>query len=87
MSHQAMPSALHIMRPMQLPSLKLPRTTVLEDMHLQENSLFNLGIGVNVTQNDSLYPLHHVTYMPAKFEVATSKARGRHLQENTLFDL
>ena len=33
---------------------------------------FDLYIGVKVTQNFAKYPLHHVTYAPAKFEVAMS---------------
>ena len=34
------------------------------------------------------YPQHHVTYAPAKFEVAMSNGLGGiHLQENTFFDL
>ena len=33
-------------------------------------------------------PLHHVTYVPAKFEVATPMVKEEmHLQENTLSDL
>ena len=39
-------------------------------MHLQENILFDLV--VKVTWNIYQFPLHHVTYAPAKFEVATS---------------
>ena len=45
-------------------------------MHLQENTLFDLDLGVKVTQNVAQYPLHHVTYAPAKFEVATSNSLG-----------
>ena len=43
-------------------------------IHLQENTLFDLDLVVirNVTQ----YPLHHVTYSPTKFEVATSYGIG-----------
>ena len=37
------------------------------------NTLFDLDLGVKVTQNVAQYPLHHVTYSPTKFEVATSK--------------
>ena len=33
---------------------------------------FDLYLGVKVTQNVAQYPLHHVTYAPAKFEVAMS---------------
>ena len=43
-------------------------------MHLQENSIFDLG--VKVTQNVAQYPLHHVAYSATKFEVATSYGLG-----------
>ena len=43
----------------------------LEKMHLQESTLFDLYLGVKVTQNVVQYPPHHMTYAPAKFEVAT----------------
>ena len=33
---------------------------------------FDLDFGVKVTRNVAQYPLHHVTYSPTKFEVATS---------------
>ena len=55
-----LPSTIYIMGHMHLQSLKWLHPTVFE-MHLQENILF-------VAQ----YPLHHVTYSPAKFEIATS---------------
>ena len=45
-------------------------------MHLQENVLFHLDVGVKVTQNVAKCPLHHVTYAPARFEVATSNSLG-----------
>ena len=45
-------------------------------MHLNENTLFDLNIGVKVTQNVAHYPLHHVTYSDTKFEVATSNSLG-----------
>ena len=38
-------------------------------MYLHVNMLFNLDLGVKVTQNVAQYPLHHVTYAPVKFEV------------------
>ena len=41
-------------------------------MHLQENSIFDLDLGVKVTQNVAQYPLPYVTYSVTKFEVATS---------------
>ena len=54
-------------------------------MDLLENTLYNLDLGVKVTQNVAQYHPHHVTYAPANFEVAMSMKM--HLQENTLFDL
>ena len=47
-------------------------------MYLQENTLFDLDIGVKVTQNVAQYSLHHMTYRyaPAKFEVAASNSLG-----------
>ena len=44
-------------------------------MHLQENSIFDLG-KVKVTQNGTQFPLHHVTYSATKFEVAPSIRLG-----------
>ena len=58
---------------MYLQSLKLLPPKVKE-MHLQENALFDLE--VEVTQNVAQYPLHHVTYVSAKFEVAISNSLG-----------
>ena len=49
---------------------------VKEKMHLQENTLFDLDLGVNVTGNVAQYPLHHVTYAPTEFEVTTSEGLG-----------
>ena len=45
---------------MQLQRLKLLHLKVKERMHLQENTLFDLG--VKVTRIVAQYPLHHVTY-------------------------
>ena len=45
-------------------------------MHLQENTLFDLDLGVKVTQNVAQYPLHHVTYSATKFEVAMANGLG-----------
>ena len=70
-----LPSTLYIMWPIQLQSLKLLRLTVQEEKQLQENTfffIFNYHLGVMVTRNVAQYPLHHVTYPAAKFEVATS---------------
>ena len=39
-------------------------------MHLNANTLFDLDLGVKVTQDVAQYPLHHVTYSDTKFEVA-----------------
>ena len=45
-------------------------------MHLNENTLFDHDLGVKVTQDVAQYPLHHVTYLDTKFEVATSNSLG-----------
>ena len=37
---------------------------------------FDLDLGVKVTYNVAQYPLHHVTYLGIKFEVATSDGLG-----------
>ena len=57
---------------MQLQRLNLLHLIVKEEMHLQENTLFDHDLRVKVTQYVAKYPLHHVTYAHAKFEVATS---------------
>ena len=41
-------------------------------MHYHENTLFDLDLGVKITQDVALYLLHHVTYSDTKFEVASS---------------
>ena len=71
-SHETSPSTLDIMWPMYRQNLKLLLWKVYEEMHLQENTLFDLWPGVKVTRNITKYPLHHVIYAPTKFEVATS---------------
>ena len=48
---------------------------MVKEMHYQKNILFDLDPkvkGVKVTQNVVQYTQHHVTYEPAKFDVATS---------------
>ena len=46
-------------------------------MHLQENTLYDLDIVVvKVTHNVVQYPLNHMTYVPAKFEVALFNSLG-----------
>ena len=57
-------------------SLILLHRMVKEKMHIQENTLFDLDIGVKVTRNIAQCPLHHVTYASTEFEVTTSKALG-----------
>ena len=46
------------------------------EMHLQENTLYDLDLVVKVTQNIVQYPPNHMTYAHAKFEVATSNSLG-----------
>ena len=55
---------------MYLQSLKLLRPMVKE-MHLQENTSFDLDPKVKVTQNVAQYPHLYVIFAPAKFDVAT----------------
>ena len=46
-------------------------------MHLQENTLFDLDLGVvKVTKSVAQYHLHHVTYVPAKFGVSAFEDFG-----------
>ena len=72
---------------MQRQSLQLLRQTVKEEMHLHEIALFDLEIGVKVTQDVAKYPLHHVTYSDTKFEVSTSDGLGGDaFTKNTYFD-
>ena len=52
-------------------SLMLLHPMVKKKMHLQENTLFDIDLGVKVTQNVAQYPRHHVE-------------EKMHLQENTL---
>ena len=72
---------------MQPQSLKLLCLTAKEEMHLHENTIFDLDLGVKVTQDVAKYPLHHVTHSDKKFEVATSDGLGGDaFTKNTLFD-
>ena len=61
---------------MHLQSLKLRRQKLKEEMHLQENSMFYLDLGVKVSRNVAQYPLHYVAYSATKFEVATFNRLG-----------
>ena len=46
-------------------------------MHLQENTLCDLNlVVVKDTQNIVQYPPNHMTYAPAKFEVASISSLG-----------
>ena len=50
------------------------RSTLKEEMHLKENTLFDFDLEVT-HQNNALEPrLHHVTDEPASFEVAMSNS-------------
>ena len=61
---------------MHLSSLELICPMVKEEMHLQENTLYDLDRVVKVTQKVVQYPPNHMTYTPAKFEVAMSNSLG-----------
>ena len=45
-------------------------------MHFQEKTFYDPDLVVKVTQNVVQYPFNHMTYAPAKFEVATSNSLG-----------
>ena len=61
---------------MHLQNLKLLRPTVYEKMDLQESKLYDLDLGVKVTQNVAQLHPHHVTYAHANFVVAMSNGSG-----------
>ena len=44
---------------------------------------FDFNHQAKVTQNVAQYPLHHMTYAPAKFEVSVSNGLG----ENIFFEM
>ena len=78
-SHKMLPNTLYIMWPIQLQSLKLQGSnrlggdTFTKKIH---HLIFDLDLGVKVTQNVAQYPLHYVTFSATMFEVATSKGLG-----------
>ena len=45
-------------------------------MDLQESTLYDLDLGVKVTQNAAQYHPHHVAYASANFEVDMSNVSG-----------
>ena len=55
-------------------SLKLLSPTVKVEIHFQEN--WFLDLEVKIIKNVAQYPLHHMIYAPAKFEVAKSNRLG-----------
>ena len=63
-------STLCVMLPIHLQRLKLLRRTV-EEMHLQENTLYDLDLWVNITQNNAQCPMHL-----CKFEATSLKCLG-----------
>ena len=71
-SHKKLSSTLDIMWPMHQQSLMLLHPMVKKEMHLQENTLFDLDLGVKVTRYVAQYLWHHVSYEPAKFDIAIS---------------
>ena len=57
-------------------------------MDLQESKLYDLDLGVKVTQNVAQYHPHYVTYAPVNLEVAMSNGSGEDLfTRKSLFDL
>ena len=49
---------------------------VKEKKHLQKNTLYYLDLWVKVTQNVVKCPPNHMTFAPAKFEIATTNSLG-----------
>ena len=45
----------------------------LGDVFMSKNIICSLTLTLKVTQNVAQYPLHHVTHVPATFEVAIFK--------------
>ena len=45
-------------------------------MHVQGNTLYDLDLGIKVTQNDTKYAPYYVICAPVKFEAATSNSLG-----------
>ena len=83
-----LPSTLYIISPMHLQCLKLLRPTVKEEMYIQENTLYDLDLGVKVTCNFAQCSPNHVIYAPAKFKVAELNRLGEEaFIRKTLFDL
>ena len=66
---ETLPSILLIIWPMHLQTLKLLCPRDKEEMHLQE--IFDLTF-TQCQGHIKHCPLHHVTYVTAKFEVATA---------------
>ena len=61
---------------------------MVNEMHYQENILFDLDPEVKVTQNVDQYPRLHVTYAPPSLILLHPTVNEKmHLQENTLNDL
>ena len=69
---------------MHMQSLKLHSPRVKQEIHLQE--IFDLTL-TQCQGHMKHCPLHHVTYVPAQFEVAMANGKEMHNQENALFDL
>ena len=47
-----------------------------EKKHLQKNTLYDLDLWVKVTPNVVQCPPNHMTFAPAKFEIAMSSSLG-----------
>ena len=75
-SHEMLPSTLEIMWPMYQQSLMLLHPMVKVEVHLQENTLFDLDLWVKIIQSVAQCPLHHVTYTQKEFEITTLKGLG-----------
>ena len=55
-------------------------------MNFQENTLFDFDFKVNVTQHFAQFPLHYVSYAPAKFAVASPNGLGGYAFTRNVMD-
>ena len=59
-----------------LAKFEVATSNSLGEDNLQESKLYDLDLGVKVTQNVAKYHPHYVTYAPVSFEVAMSNGSG-----------
>ena len=75
-SQEVLPSTLYIMRPMDLQRLEFATSNNLGDDAFTRTNALGGDVFTRKYMICAQYPLHHVTYAPAKFEIATSNGLG-----------